>query len=290
MKRRSLWSVGWLSVGLFLCSVVIRAGSPAAISRSGSPPALGQGVNVPASECLQCHSGPGTEALPKFHQECTSCHAGGADHVKEPAVTNIQKPVAADCLTCHKSNPKLMRWEFGPHARTEVICRDCHSIHAGPPTESRNVGDRMMQDTTRLCATCHKEVLAKFSLPSHHPVREGGLSCTSCHDQHGAREIGRLSKTELCLGCHQNHRGPKNFEHAPVVEDCANCHTPHGSAMRRLLEVPQPTLCLQCHSLADNRHAQGAVAGARVSGGVLRACTNCHAAIHGSSVDFYLRF
>ena len=75
-----------------------------------------------------------------------------------------------------------------------------------------------------------------------------------------------------------------------VAEDCASCHVPHGSANRRLLELPQPALCLQCHSLADTRHALGAAAGARVSGVSFRNCVSCHAAIHGSVTDEFLRF
>ncbi|TPW21136.1 MAG: cytochrome C family protein, partial [Elusimicrobia bacterium] len=88
----------------------------------------------------------------------------------------------------------------------------------------------------------------------------------------------------------QSVRGPHVMEHPPVVEDCATCHTPHGSPNRKLLTVAQPALCLQCHSLADNRHAAVAAAGGRVSGAVLRNCTACHGGIHGSAFDQHLRY
>jgi predicted CXXCH cytochrome family protein len=75
-----------------------------------------------------------------------------------------------------------------------------------------------------------------------------------------------------------------------VVEECTICHNPHGSPNRRLLDIAQPMLCLQCHSIADNRHGQTGAAGARIGGAVLRSCTNCHSAIHGSSQDEHLRY
>ena len=109
--------------------------------------------------------------------------------------------------------------------------------------------------------------------------------------QHDGKQTSLGGKTEQCTKCHQAVRGPHVFEHPPVVEDCSNCHNPHGSPNRRLLEIAQPMQCLQCHALPGNRHGQ---TGARnntqtISGAVLRNCTSCHGAIHGSSVDQHLR-
>lgn len=244
-----------------------------------------------ASDCTACHTGSAFEGLAVFHQDCTTCHDGSEAHLASPEIGTIAMPAAADCLSCHTRSDKLMHWESGAHARSQIGCSSCHNPHdSGLATEFRTVGARRLDAVSAACTTCHQEELAKFSLPSHHPVREGGLSCVSCHDPHGADQVTRLSKTDTCLTCHANHRGPMVFEHAPVAEDCSTCHVPHGSATPKLLELPQPALCLQCHSLADNRHGLGAVAGARVSGAALRNCTGCHAAIHGSASDAILRF
>ncbi|MEK6664536.1 MAG: cytochrome c3 family protein, partial [Pseudomonadota bacterium] len=86
--------------------------------------------------------------------------------------------------------------------------------------------------------------------------------------------------------------GPHAFEHPPVAEDCTTCHDPHGSPNKKLLSVAQPMQCLQCHSIAGNRHGQ---AGAnnntqRITGAALRDCASCHGSIHGSSADQHLRF
>ena len=160
MPQRYFVSGGGLFLTVFVYLLATRAGAAPATPGFGAPPSVNQAASVPASECRQCHDGPSVQALPTFHQDCVSCHTGAAEHVKDPSLTNIEIPAAVDCLTCHKSDARLMRWEFGPHARTEVACADCHSIHAAKPTELRNVGDRTMQDTTRLCATCHKDTLA----------------------------------------------------------------------------------------------------------------------------------
>ena len=106
----------------------------------------------------------------------------------------------------------------------------------------------------------------------------------SCHDPHGGRNAVLTGKNEQCTRCHQSVRGPKVFEHAPVVEDCAICHDPHGSPNHRLLQLAQPMQCLQCHALAVNMH------GTPLRGAQLRGCTNCQGAIHGSRSDPILKY
>jgi len=270
----------------------------ASASALGSPPGTDAArvdqaatAAVAPQACKECHSGPETERLPSFHQDCTTCHRGATEHVAAPAADNINRPEPADCLTCHTRSAKLAQWEAGPHGRNQVQCRECHSPHKPVVRpEFTTVGNRRMDAVSAACTTCHQDTAASFTLPSHHPVREGGVSCVSCHDPHGSDGVRQLARVDRCISCHPAQRGPFVFEHAPVIEDCANCHVPHGSANRRLAELPSPSLCLQCHSLADTRHAQNAAVGARVSGAAFRNCVGCHAAIHGSHNDPYLRF
>jgi DmsE family decaheme c-type cytochrome len=135
-------------------------------------------------------------------------------------------------------------------------------------------------------------VLARFNMRSHHPVKEGALSCTDCHDQHGGKQISLASKTAECTQCHQAVRGPHMFEHAPAAEDCTTCHNPHGSPNRKMLTLAEPMLCLQCHSVAGTRHGQtgGNTNGQVISATALRNCSSCHNAPHGSGIDQHLRF
>ena len=59
------------------------------------------------------------------------------------------------------------------------------------------------------------------------------MSCSSCHNPHAAGESmltnNNMRLNDLCYTCHQSQEGPFVFEHAPVVEDCGICHTPHGA-------------------------------------------------------------
>jgi DmsE family decaheme c-type cytochrome len=106
---------------------------------------------------------------------------------------------------------------------------------------------------------------------------------------------------ETCWQCHADKRGPFLWEHQPAVEDCTNCHTPHGSNITPLLKSRPPFLCQECH---DGPHNSKNPVGPNASGfqgglsrsnapntGLLfpstqaaaRACMNCHAMVHGSN-------
>src|SRR3546814_15418582 len=81
---------------------------------------------------------------------------------------------------------------------------------------------------------------------------------------------------------------PFLFEHAPVRENCLNCHTPHGSNQHALLVAPVPMLCQQCHS--HTRHPNDMfneqMLGNTMSPDerlMVRGCLTCHSQIHGSN-------
>jgi len=257
---------------------------------------------IKGDQCVECHK---TEATTShaFHGECNSCHTNAGDHARnqearekakgpaKPARLAATKPESAQCLSCHESDKRRMHFAIAEHNKAGVECRDCHGNHT-PKVKALNAGLEKGGKTTALCATCHQDVLAKFSMNSHHPVKEGGATCTGCHDPHVSKQATLGAATAQCTSCHQAVRGPHVFEHAPVVEGCTNCHDPHGAPNKRLLSVAQPMQCLQCHAIAGNRHGQGGLANntAAISGAVLRDCVSCHSAVHGSSTDQHLRF
>jgi hypothetical protein len=45
---------------------------------------------------------------------------------------------------------------------------------------------------------------------------------------------------EVCYACHAEKRGPLLWEHAPVRENCMNCHNAHGSNHDKLLVAARP--------------------------------------------------
>jgi predicted CXXCH cytochrome family protein len=142
------------------------------------------------------------------------------------------------------------------------------------------------QAVSELCASCHRRQIMEFRQFSHHPVPEGRIRCTDCHDPHRSGEQGRNLRRrtveETCLQCHQQIRGPFVYEHEPVKavggvgDACLECHRPHGSPNRKLEVMFSRGLCVQCHVdiQRDPPHqARG--------GDCWRS--NCHVAIHGSN-------
>jgi DmsE family decaheme c-type cytochrome len=225
---------------------------------------------------------------------CEGCHGPGSEHAASMDAAMIRRfgpdaPASETCLDCHRGKGQT-EWHASAHAIEGLDCTQCHTIH-GTSTPEQS------------CRTCHGDVEAQFQLPSHHPVREGKMSCASCHDVHGAAEaalkgpIGR--KDQLCYQCHQAIEGPFVFEHEPVEEDCAICHSPHGSVANNLLTVSEPALCLQCHEFHFHAGYDAAEAAEVDVGGFERenpwgpegfriayttSCTQCHTKIHGSDL------
>jgi DmsE family decaheme c-type cytochrome len=121
---------------------------------------------------------------------------------------------------------------------------------------------------------------------SHMPLREGKMTCTSCHNPHGTLTPSLLKEVSLnntCYTCHAEKRGPFLWVHPPVNENCANCHDPHGSNHENMLRVAKPRLCQQCH--IETRHPTSPYG--RDTGSLKfvmgRQCVSCHAVIHGSN-------
>lgn len=255
--------------------------------------------------CLECHSevestlGPhGSAAFGRLaNHGCESCHGPSSRHVDDPDVVENRptmkgrtaEEIAATCQSCHSGREQFF-WASSTHAVRGVTCTDCHSVHSPKSEDSRLVAATLVEQ----CFGCHKNVRAELWKNSHHPVREGKISCSDCHNPHGtqsAKMVRADSVNDLCFTCHTEKRGPFIWEHAPVRESCLNCHTPHGSNHIKLQKTSVPYLCQQCH--ANTRHpgtiyddtklptADNPTTGSnRIFN---RACLDCHAAIHGSN-------
>jgi predicted CXXCH cytochrome family protein len=80
-------------------------------------------------------------------------------------------------------------------------------------------------------------------------------------------------------------RGPFVRTHAPVQENCAICHNPHGTVNENLLRVRAPFLCQQCHEPTSHRGNFGDLANTTGTSAnlIARGCVNCHTNIHGTN-------
>lgn len=286
------------------------------------------GVDAPASAaCVKCHD---AEDLPdsKRHAHsmstdartptCVTCHGASPTHVNKPSdakerpspdrvfrknTKSATSELNTTCLGCHQKDSKRALWGGSQHETADLACSSCHKNH----TNQDKVLTRVTQ--TEVCVSCHKEQRTQLARPSHHPIPEGKMGCSDCHNAHGSagpKLAKRDSTNDTCYTCHAEKRGPFVHSHEPVTQDCASCHNPHGSTVASMLKARPPMLCQQCHT----PHVAGGVGAVGGQPGVLpptvagqlssaitgnvngknvvniwqgRSCTNCHTQVHGSN-------
>jgi DmsE family decaheme c-type cytochrome len=281
---------------------------------AGATPAQGPGY-AGTDTCVVCHDKEGSNLEHSRHGQskdprtpaatlgCESCHGPGQAHVDDEAKGHIKKfgalkpaEINQTCLTCHNRGTHA-GWEGSAHDRRNLSCTTCHSVHKPESTQYQLV----KATETQLCATCHRLQVSKTERAvAHMPVREGKMSCSSCHNPHGSiSNVKNLksgsSVAELCTSCHTEMRGPMLFEHAPVRENCATCHDPHGSSNDRMLVVRMPMLCQRCHIASKHPatlYDKDQITTTKSNRMFGRSCVNCHSNIHGSnhpSGQFYMR-
>ncbi|MFP5248896.1 MAG: DmsE family decaheme c-type cytochrome [Acidobacteriota bacterium] len=308
-----------LGAGL-VCATALAA--PAQGAKAPSPAAKADTSSqfVGSETCATCHSevakgfanNPHTKMV-QMHGDngitCENCHGPGKAHVEGGGdVSKIFNPAKATakqvdetCLKCHAGTHP--NFERSPHAKANVGCTSCHSIH-NPDQQGAVRAALHMNNNIRagsgdakqyllkapqptLCFQCHADQKSQFNMPFHHQVQEGLIACSDCHDPHGTFQNNNLRITAdqnmVCVKCHTDVRGPFVYEHAPVkAEGCLACHTPHGSQNARLLNMPNiNVLCNQCHSAVAvaTIHGQGQGSSDSVP------CTSCHTYIHGSNMN-----
>ena len=235
---------------------------------------------------------------------CTNCHgpsdkhmaSGGGD--KPDMVFGAKGRFApeeqsAACMNCHQKDPKRSHWVGSVHQSRDVACSSCHTIHNGVD----KVRDKVTQSD--VCFSCHKEQRTQINKPSHHPIPEGKMGCSDCHNPHGSigpKLMKRDSINDTCYTCHMEKRGPFVHNHEPVTENCANCHNPHGTTAESMLKARPPFLCHQCHTPHGGQVAQmpgqgqsSSIINSTSSGKnginytMARGCVNCHTQVHGSN-------
>jgi len=290
-------------------------------------PALASGDAQASKACVKCHD---EEDLPDMSRSahavsadprtpsCVTCHGSSPTHVNKPSGVkerpspdrvfsrNAGSPPSERndaCQSCHDRDAKRALWGGSQHESAALACSSCHRVHTNH--------DQVLAKATQaeVCYACHKEQRAQLLRPSHHPIPEGKMSCSDCHNVHGSAGpmlVTRNSSNDTCYTCHAEKRGPFVHAHEPVTENCANCHNPHGSSVANLLTARLPMLCQQCHT----PHVAGGVGAIGGQPGVYppaapgqfapsvtavtsgknvvnmwqgRSCTNCHTQVHGSN-------
>ena len=307
---RFLGIAGGAAAAVIALAVLVRP-SPAAAQQ----PAPAAEAKLPpgyagAEACKGCHEDQFTVfektrmgrlflKQPRSAQEklgCESCHGPGKAHADagggkgvgglisfaKSDTTPVEKRNAV-CLGCHTKGARLY-WQGSAHESRDVACTSCHRLM----TETSPKAQLAKATEIETCGTCHLQKRATTMRSSHMPLREGKMTCSSCHNPHGTvtptllREIG---PNESCFTCHAEKRGPLLHTHPPVQESCGNCHDPHGSNQVKMLKVSVPRLCQQCHQPGPHggsfQSGKGDQSTSRFVMG--RGCLQCHQLIHGSN-------
>ena len=301
------------AVVLLLCAAFGASGASAVdVSETFKEGTSGDAV------CTRCHGADEKKPILSIHRTrhgvatqpgCQACHGSSRAHVQHEDETSARP--AADfvfsgankssaevqsrtCLNCHKAGQRI-HWPGSAHAGADVTCSSCHEVH--------QPRDKALAKSSQseVCFACHKAQRAQVHYLSTHPIAAGRVACSDCHNPHGSTGPKLLVKNtvnETCYGCHADKRGPFLWEHPPASDDCSNCHVPHGSNVAPLLKLRPPWLCQGCH--AGSLHSTPAYSGRGLPPGaggtgasaqlLLRACTNCHSAIHGSNHPSGARF
>src|SRR5213595_2400521 len=98
-------------------------------------------------------------------------------------------------MNCHRRDSTRSHWEGSQHQNAEVACTSCHQVH----TQHDRVREKLTQP--EVCFTCHKEQRTQVSRPSHHPILEGKVVCSDCHNPHGSvgpKLVKRDSVNDTC--------------------------------------------------------------------------------------------
>lgn len=303
-----VWSAAWAAVaGLGLLGApqagmaAEDAATASAYSENGADTCLACHANAEVEGIFKTkHGAPGNADGPFGHGQlqCESCHGPGAAHASmtqidgklaqvihfEPDDEASAETENGMCLGCHASNTRH-QWAASGHASAGLSCADCHKVH--------DPADKVLRTGTQseVCFGCHKTQHANSLKPYAHPIRQGEMACSSCHQPHNTTTRAALkgaTANETCYSCHADLRGPFVWEHAPVSEDCTLCHDQHGSIHPAMLKQRPPFLCQTCHSASG--HPSVAYGPSGLPGGstpspavVAGSCTNCHTQVHGSN-------
>lgn len=259
---------------------------------------------------LLCIAGSGASAALIL----ISCGTSGNAIMAPPSIPGSTFIGSEACAECHEDT--VRDFKTADHAKLQAkgdkaVNMGCESCH-GPGSKHQESGGAdgtilNPSSSSETCFQCHLDVKGQFSLPYSHPLGEGKVSCSDCHDPHKGNAIKGggtqlHGKNETCAECHKAQTGNFIFAHDAVKEGCSSCHSPHGSVNQKMLTQRNATLCLKCHfdghTGATNAMGPSGGHGPTNAGGSAASRFNqgtcwsagCHEAVHGSNTNVELRF
>lgn len=253
-----------------------------------------------AALCMRCHTDEHvtlwrTSSHARAKLSCTNCHDS---HSTDPKT--LSKDIDSGKLQLSGLSKSIQEAEMAYNTALDKTTEK--AVAYARMTELKQTRDKLQEELKGnetlfqrsaepyICYNCHKAQKAQANLPSHHPIKEGKMNCSDCHNPHGG-PVGNLkaeSVNETCFRCHAEKVGPFTYDHPPVTEDCTICHNPHGSVNNNLLVQSQPFLCLKCHPGPHSRRAS--LGAPKTFANYYTQCTNCHTQVHGSDAHAALHY
>ena len=209
-------------------------------------------VIVLLASCVTAHAQRPAGDSTIAERRCRLCHADKFAGFEQNAHSILNdtgwqertgNPIA--CVNCHGDVAEHMRLGGGRQA-----------VFAFREESPLAQADR--------CNGCHRDTHPGFDRSPH---ATAGLSCTSCHSQHGAApqahallkstalplEVGALRPTSsICFDCHGDIFSQFAFNERhrlrEGVLDCTSCHDPHAPATRADLGGFKQEACIDCHT------------------------------------------
>jgi predicted CXXCH cytochrome family protein len=234
-----------------------------------------------------------------------SCVTVNRTVIVPPDIPGASFVGSKSCADCHGQITKDFKTATHVNLKAHGVnadnigCETCHgpgSVHA----ESGGARNTIINPnkSPEVCFQCHLDMRGRFALPHSHPVMEGKVSCSDCHNPHKGDAvkgggISLTSEAETCTKCHIAQRGPFVFEHEAVREGCTTCHDPHGSVNDKLLVQRNQNLCLKCHFQQQTAPGKVLIGGRDHTAFLTRGTcwsAGCHEAVHGSHIGSSLRF
>lgn len=211
--------------------------------------------------CSDCHLSDMALKGGGFPDVCITCHVIESQNPEfrdDPLADRHFRSAGARCGKCHDphgaGNPKLLL------ADTQKLCARCHGdrgtmegIH--PAFEEGSCAachdphfsgfpNQLKGRVPEVCAACHDEGTEVSADRVHPPVAEDH-ACATCHDPHtGGNALLRTPVPELCGQCHEDEVAQG---HGEDLEDCTQCHDPHGDLDRVLARGDFSENCRECH-------------------------------------------
>ena len=142
-----------------------------------------------------------------------SCATSGHTMMAPPSIPGATFVGSEECAQCHEN---IVRdFKTADHARLQAkgpnaVNMGCESCH-GPGSKHVEAGGGAgtiinPNKSPETCFQCHLDKKAQFSMPFAHPVLEGKMSCSDCHNPHkgsamkgGGTQLASMNETCIAV-------------------------------------------------------------------------------------------